>query len=46
MSINTNSIYGIYGMEYQLRAANDDSPKGKKKKTNFVTLKIKQKRGE
>lgn len=33
MSINTNSIYGIYGMEYQLRAANDDFFPKKKKQT-------------
>lgn len=33
MSIKTNSIYGIYGMEYQLRAANDNDFLYKEKKT-------------
>lgn len=40
MSINTNSIYGIYGMEYQLRAANDDFYSEEEEKTNFVTLNL------
>lgn len=42
MCIKTNSIYGIYGMEYQLRAANDNDFLEKEEKTqkNIVTLNL------